>query len=89
MTLMRGARVKEEIFEPALDPAIQEEANRDPHTAYAFGRAAPPGYSRITAPLFDNDRVWKLLEGAIDIHIHRFSLTLTSVSILFPERGAA
>jgi hypothetical protein len=62
--------MKEEIYEASLaNEAILQEVRKDTQLRYAYG-FVPPGYSRLTAPLFDIDRVWKLMDGAIDVHIH-------------------
>lgn len=62
--------MKEEIFEVALaDEAKLREVRGEAQLRHAYG-AVPPGQSRISAPQFDMDRVWKLLDGAIDVHIH-------------------
>lgn len=62
--------MKEEIYEASLaDEAILQQIRKDELIRYAYG-VVPPGYSRLTAPLFDMDRVWKLIDGAIDVHIH-------------------
>lgn len=62
--------MEKEIYELALaDEAKLQEARTDAQMRYAYG-VVPHGYSRLTAPLFDMDRVWKLLDGAIDTHIH-------------------
>ena len=62
--------MKEEIFEPALaDEKLLQRLRQDPALRAAYG-AVPAGYSRLTAPRFDMGRVWKLMEGAIDVHIH-------------------
>ncbi len=59
-----------EIFEPALaDENLLQQLRQDPALRAAYG-AVPPGTSRLKAPRFDMDRVWKLMEGAIDVHIH-------------------
>jgi hypothetical protein len=60
----------DEIYEPALaDEKLLENLRADPALRAAYG-AIPDGYTRLTAPRFDMDRVWKLLDGAIDVHIH-------------------
>ena len=62
--------MKEEIFEPALaDEAKMKEIRGETQLRHAYG-AVEPGKSRISAPKFDMDRVWKLLEGAIEFHTH-------------------
>jgi hypothetical protein len=58
-------RTKEEIFEAAFADndaleKIRAEANDAPQ----------PRYSPLTTPHFDMDRVWSLMDGAIDLHIH-------------------
>jgi len=60
----------DKIFEPALaDEALLLRLRQDPALRAAYGVVAP-GTSRLKAPRFDMDRVWKLLDGAIDVHIH-------------------
>jgi len=62
--------MKEEIFEAALaDKAKLKEARGEAQLRHAYGKVEP-GQSRISAPQFDMDRVWKLMEGAIDFHVH-------------------
>ena len=62
--------MKEEIFEVALaDEAKLREVRGETQLSHAYG-AVPPGKSRISATKFDTDKVWKMLEGAIDFHIH-------------------
>ena len=62
--------MKEEIFEAALaDKARLKEVRGETQLRQAYG-AVPPGKSRISAERFDTDRVWKLMDGAIDFHIH-------------------
>jgi predicted metal-dependent TIM-barrel fold hydrolase len=59
-----------EIFEPALaDEKLLTRLRLDPALGAAYG-AVPAGYSRLKAPRFDMDRVWRLMDGAIDVHIH-------------------
>lgn len=61
---------KEEIFEVALaDEAKLKEARGETQLRHAYG-VVPSGYTRISAPQFDMDRVWKLLDGAIEFHVH-------------------
>lgn len=60
----------EKIFEPALaDEKLLKKLREDPGLRAAYG-AVPAGVSRLTAPRFDMDRVWKLMDGAVDVHIH-------------------
>jgi len=62
--------MNEEIFEPALaDEKLLQQLRQDPALRAAYG-AVPAGTSRLKAPRFDMDRVWKLMDGAIDVHIH-------------------
>src|SRR5512147_174831 len=62
--------MKEEIFEPALaDDKVLQKLRQDPSLRAAYG-AVPAGYTRLTAPRFDMERVWKLMDGAVDVHIH-------------------
>jgi hypothetical protein len=62
--------MKEKIFEPALaDEKLLQRMRQDPALRAAYG-AVPAGYSRLLAPRFDMERVWKLMDGAIDVHIH-------------------
>lgn len=57
--------MKEEIYEAAFaDEAILRQIRMD------TAEVIPPGYSRLTSPMFDMSRVWKLMNGAIDVHIH-------------------
>lgn len=68
--IKKGDKMKEEISETALaDETILRQIREDAHMKYAYG-VVPPGHSRLTAPLFDVERVWKLIDGAIDTHIH-------------------
>ncbi len=62
--------MKEEVFEAALaDEAKLKEVRGETQLRHAYG-AVEPGKSRISAPKFDTDKVWKLMEGAIDFHVH-------------------
>ena len=62
--------MNEKIFEPALaDEKLLQQLRQDPALRAAYG-AVPAGYSRLKAPRFDVERVWKLMDGAIDVHIH-------------------
>jgi len=62
--------MNDKIFEPALaDEALLLRLRNDPALRAAYG-VVPPGTSRLMAPRFDMDRVWKLMDGAIDVHIH-------------------
>jgi hypothetical protein len=62
--------MKEEIFEAALaDKARLKEIRGEIQLRQAYG-VVPPGKSRISAGRFDTNRVWKLMDGAIDFHIH-------------------
>ncbi len=59
--------MKEKIFEPALvDEKLLQKLRQDPSLRAAYG-AAPAGYSRLMAPRFDMERVWKLMDGAIPL----------------------
>lgn len=57
--------MKEEIYEAAFS---DEETLRQVRADIK----GPPysGHSRLTDRLFDVDRVWKLMDGAVDVHIH-------------------
>ena len=58
--------MKEEIFKPGLaDEKVLQKLRQDPVLRAAYG-AVPAGYSCLTAPRFDMDRVWKLMDGAIE-----------------------
>ena len=58
------------IYEPSLEKEVLEELRKDA-PSMAIAGVLPPGVSPLkAAPLFDLDRVNKLMEGAIDIHIH-------------------
>src|SRR3972149_4756060 len=62
--------MKDEIFEPAVaDEKLVQRLRQDPALRAAYG-AVPAGTSRLKASRFDMDRVWKLMDGAIDVHIH-------------------
>lgn len=61
--------MKEDIFEAALAEENTTMVRADTFKKYGYG-VVPEGYSRLTAPLFDMNRVWGLLDGAIDTHIH-------------------
>lgn len=61
--------MKEEIFEASLVEKNLRRVRADAYKRYGYG-VVSPGYSRLTAPLFNMDRVWGLLDGAIDTHIH-------------------
>jgi len=57
-------------YEPVLeDEKVLRQVRQDVSMKYAYG-VVQPGYSRLTTPLFDIDKVWKLMDGAIDTHIH-------------------
>ena len=59
-----------EIYEPSLEKKVLDRFRKD-KTSMAIAGVLPPGVSPLkAAPLFDLDRVNKLMEGAIDIHIH-------------------
>ena len=59
--------MSEPIFEPAFaDAELLERLRQDPALRAAYG-AVPPGYTRLTAPRFDVNRVWRLMEGAVDV----------------------
>lgn len=57
--------MKEQVYEAAFaDEVILQQVRTDITTVI------PSGYSRLTAPLFDVNKVWKLMDGAIDVHVH-------------------
>lgn len=58
-----------DIYEAALEPENLRRARKNVHAQLAYG-ATGEGESRLKAPLFNIDRVWSLLDGAIDVHIH-------------------
>lgn len=60
--------MKEEIFEASLTPEMIE-ADRKNIVLLAM-QGASPGASRLKANLFDLSRVDRLMEDAIDVHIH-------------------
>jgi len=68
--------MKEEIYEPGLDKdylAKIRVLDKPRRGGLGFGIAGvvPPGVSPLTGgPRFDLDRVKKLMEGAIDNHVH-------------------
>jgi len=58
------------IYEPSLEKEVLEGFREDAQIMSIAG-VLPSGVSPLkAAPLFDLDRVNKLMEGAIDIHIH-------------------
>jgi len=62
--------MKKEIDEASLVSKEKlKEVRGDHHMQLGYGTVAP-GHTRLTAPLFDMNRVWKLMNGAIDTHIH-------------------
>ncbi len=62
--------MKEEIYDPAFGKEALK-AMRSDDVAKKIAGVTPPGVSRLkTWPLFDLDRVERLMEGAIDIHVH-------------------
>jgi len=62
--------MKEEIYEPSLEKEVTDEVRRG-GIGFGIAGVVPPGVSPLTGgPLFDLDRVKKLMEGAIDNHVH-------------------
>jgi hypothetical protein len=62
----------EEICEAALaDEEILKRVRADKSIKLAYG-STKSGYSPLSTPLFDLDRVWKLIEGSIDFHVHSY-----------------
>jgi len=62
--------MKEEIYEPSLEKEVLEQLRQRP-IAMQIAGVLPPGVSRLTAvPLFDQSRIDRLMEGAIDTHVH-------------------
>jgi len=62
--------MKEEIYEPSLEEEVLDEFKGVKEFRGIAG-LFPPGASRLTAlPLFDQDRVKRLMDGAIDNHVH-------------------
>jgi len=59
----------EKIYEAALEEENVKEARKNIHAKLAYG-VTEPGESRLKAPIFDLERVWRLMDGAIDVHIH-------------------
>lgn len=57
--------MKEEIFEAAF----ADETSLQQLRSEAKG-VTPSTHSHLTAPLFDMNQVWQLMDGAIDTHIH-------------------
>ena len=58
------------IYEPSLEKEVLDRFRKD-KVSIAIAGVLPPGISPLKAvPLFDLDRVNKLMEGAIDMHIH-------------------
>lgn len=61
--------MKEEIYEAALEEENLRSARGNTGLIASYG-TTESGISRLKEPQFDMDRVWRLLEGSIDIHIH-------------------
>ncbi len=61
--------MKEEIYEAALEEENLRSARGNAGLIASYG-TTESGVSRLTESQFDMDRVWGLLCGAIDIHIH-------------------
>ncbi len=61
--------MKEEIYEAALEEENLRSARGNAGLIASYG-TAESGVSRLTESQFDMGRVWGLLGGAIDIHIH-------------------
>lgn len=49
---------------------MAEEAEKKLKDVYKEGVLFQPPGTSVKAPLFDMDRVWKIMDGAIDIHVH-------------------
>jgi len=64
--------MSEEIFEAALADEEKLKIVRSDKTLKLTYGAPKEGYSSLAAPLFDLDRVWKLIEGSIDFHVHSY-----------------
>jgi len=63
--------MKEEIYEPSLEKDALDSIREDKDIMMAIGGVFPPGVSPLkAAPVFDVNRVNKLMEGAIDTHVH-------------------
>ena len=58
-----------DIYEAALEKENIRTARNYTSLIASYG-VSSPGASRLNAPLFDMSRVWGLLEGAVDTHIH-------------------
>jgi len=61
--------MEEEIYEAALEEENLRSARGNAGLITSYG-TTEAGISRLKEHQFDMDRVWRLLEGAIDIHIH-------------------
>lgn len=61
--------MKEEIYEVSLSPQVKEQLSHEASFASVHG-GAPSLIERMKSHSFDLDRVWRLMNGAIDIHIH-------------------
>lgn len=61
--------MKEEVYEASLEPEVIKQCREDLVTLAVY-KEAPTPMQRLQAPLFDLDRVWKLMDGAIDVHVH-------------------
>lgn len=68
--------MKEEIYEPSMEPEILDQF-RTPGNNQAMGHIFAPGVSRIKGevigtPSFDIETIDRLMDGALDIHIHPY-----------------
>ncbi len=62
--------MKEKVYEPSLEKEVVK-AFRENAVSVAIAGVLPPDVSRLkAAPLFDQDRVKRLMDGAIDTHVH-------------------
>ncbi len=62
--------MKEEIYEPSLEEEVLQEVRKQRSSSEIAG-VMPEGASRLKGmPLFEIERVEKLIDGSMDIHIH-------------------
>jgi hypothetical protein len=61
--------MKKEIYEASLDDDILKKVRADTTIKLAYGDSMTK-LSSMTLPLFDMEKVWGLMNGAIDNHVH-------------------
>ena len=61
--------MQDDIFEVSLSPEIKDLLSRN-SPSLAIHKHSRNLLERMKTTPFDQDRVWKLLEGSIDMHVH-------------------